>query len=103
MLIYPGPKVTFINEKVQRQVGASDCGLFSLAFATDLCHGLDPAHLKYDQGAMRQHYVNCLENGAMVPFPRTTQRVPFHLGCNKSTVAIYCICRLPYDKHEYVQ
>ena len=103
MLMYPGSKVTFINEKVQRQVGASDCGLFSLAFATDLCHGLDPVHLKYDQGAMRQRYVNCLENGAMVPFPRTTRRVPFHLGCNKSTVAIYCICRLPYDKDEYVQ
>ena len=33
----PGSKVTFINEKVQRQVGGSDCGLFSLAFATDLC------------------------------------------------------------------
>lgn len=77
MLIYPGSKVAFINEKFQRQVGASDCGLFYLAFATDLCHGLD--HIKYDQGAMRQHYVNCLENGAMVPFPRT-RNVPFHRG-----------------------
>ena len=103
MLMYPGSKVTFINEKVQRQVSASDCGLFSLAFATDLCHGSDPAHLRYDQGSMRRHYVNCLANGAMVPFPRTTRRVPFHLGCNKSTVAIYCTCRLPYDKDEYVQ
>ena len=76
---------------------------FHWPFATDLCHGLDPVHLKYDQGAMRQHYVNCLENGAMVPFLRTTRRVPFHLGCKKSTVAIYCVCRLPYDKDEYVQ
>ena len=41
MLMSPGSKVTFINKKVQRQVDASDCGLFSLAFATDLCHGLD--------------------------------------------------------------
>ena len=45
LLMCPGSKVTFINEKVQRQVGGSDCGLFSLAFATDLCHGLDPVHL----------------------------------------------------------
>jgi len=103
MLMYPGSKVTFINKKVQRQVGANDCGLFSLAFATDLCHGLDPVHLRHDQGSMRQHYVNCLENGAMVQFPRTTRRVPFHLNCNKSAVAIYCVCRLPYDKDEYVQ
>ena len=86
MLMYPGFTVNFINDKVQRQVGANDCGLFSLAFATDLSHGLDPVHLRYDQGSMRQHFVNCLENGAMVPFPRTTRSVPFHLGCNKSAV-----------------
>ena len=42
MLMYPGEKVTIVNEKVQRQVGGSDCGLFSLAFATDLCHGIAP-------------------------------------------------------------
>lgn len=101
MLIYPVSTVNFIKDKVQRQVGANDCGSFSLAFATD--HGLDPVHLRYDQGSMRQHYVNCLENGAMVPFPRTTRRVPFHLSCNKSAVVIYCVCRLPYDKGEYVQ
>ena len=103
MLMYSGDKVNFRNEKVQRQVSDKDCGLFSLAYATDLCHGLDPVNRKYDQGYMRQHYVNCLENGAMVPFPTTEKRVPYHLGCNKSSVAIYCVCRLPYDKEEYVQ
>ena len=102
MLMYPGDKVTFINEKVQRQVGGSDCGLFSLAFATDLCHGIDPTNQKYNQGSMRQHYVNCLENGAMSPFPKTEKRVPRHLGSIKSSVAIYCVCRLPYDREEYV-
>ena len=103
MLMYPGDKVTFINEKVQRQVGGSDCGLFSLAFATDLCHGIDPTNQKYNQGSMRQHYVNCLENGAMSPFPKTEKRVPRYLGSIKSSVAIYCVCRLPYDREEYVQ
>ena len=37
MLMYSGSKVTFINEKVQRQVGANDCGLFSL-FISDRIH-----------------------------------------------------------------
>ena len=103
MLMYPGDKVTFINEKVQRQVGGSDCGLFLLAFATDLCHGIDPTNQKYNQGSIRQHYVNCLENGAMPPFPKTEKRVPRHLGSITSSVAIYCVCRLPYDREEYVQ
>ena len=33
----------FMNEKVQRQMNSSDCGLYALAFATDLRHGIDPA------------------------------------------------------------
>ena len=89
MLMYPGDKVTFINEKVQRQVGGSDCGLFSLAFATDLCHGIDPTNQKYNQGSMRQHYVNCLENGAMSPFPKTEKRVPRYLG---SHLLLFTVC-----------
>ena len=103
MLMYPGEKVTIVNEKVKRQVGGSDCGLFSLAFGTDLCHGIDPTNQKYNQGSMRLHYVNYLENGTMSPFPKTEKRVSFHLGSKKSLVAIYCVCRLPNDKEEYVQ
>ena len=103
MLMFPGDQVTLVNEKVQRQVGSNDCGLFALAFATDLCHGLDPVNQRYEQGSMRQHYVSCLENGAMLPFPKTTRKVPLHISSKKLSVAIYCVCRMPYDKEEYVQ
>ena len=103
MLMFPGDQVTLVNEKVQRQVGSNDCGLFAMAFATDLCNGLDPVNQRYEQGCMRQHYVSCLENGSMVPFPKTTKKVPLHIGSKKSSVAIYCVCRMPYDKEEYVQ
>ena len=103
MLMFPGNQVTLVNEKVQRPVGINDCGLFALAFATDLCHGLDPVNQKYKQESMRQHYVSCLENGAIVPFPKTTRKFPSHISSNKSSVAIYCVCRMPYDKEEYVQ
>ena len=40
MMRHMGDAVTLVNEKVQKQLGASDCGLFALAFAPDLCHGL---------------------------------------------------------------
>ena len=36
MLFYQLDTVTFCNEKVQKQLGGSDCGLMALAFATDL-------------------------------------------------------------------
>jgi len=33
MILHTGPEVTFVYEKVQKQLGSSDCGLFALAFA----------------------------------------------------------------------
>lgn len=79
MLHHIGKVITFISVKVQKQVGGSDCGLFALAYATDLCYGLDSAYQQYDQGKMCQHYVHCLENKNVTPFPNTDKPVPFHL------------------------
>ena len=39
----------------------------------------------------------------MVPFPKTDKRVPFHLDCNSTSVSIFCLCRLPKDRQEYVE
>ena len=74
ILLHTGDQVMFINEKVQTQIGSSDCGLHSrlnkhtvanalaFAFATDLCHGIDPTSPRsYDQALMRQHYVKCFQ------------------------------------------
>ena len=103
MLFYQQDTVTFCNEKVQKQLGGSDCGLMALAFATDLCHGLDPATQRYSQFEMRQHFVSCLESGKMKPFPKTNRRVHCHLSCNRNSVPIFCLCRLPNNKQEYIQ
>ena len=103
LLMHTGGSILFTNEKVQKQINSSDCGLFALAFATDLCHGIDPVTQAYDQEKMRAHYVNCLDSLEMVPFPKTTRRVPYHLHNSKATVDIFCICRMPNDNQEYVQ
>lgn len=103
MMHHMGDAVTLVNEKVQRQLGSSDCGLFALAFAADLCHGLDPTNRSYDQAKMREHYISCLESRTITPFPTTTRRVPYHMDTKRITVPIFCECRLPNDKKEYVQ
>ena len=103
MLFFQQDTVTFCNEKVQKQLGGSDCGLMAFAFATDLCHGLDPATQRYSQFEMRQHFVSCLESGKMKPFPKTNRRVHCHLSCNRNSVPIFCLCRLPNNKQEYIQ
>lgn len=103
MLMHTRESVTFFNEKVQRQANDKDCGLFALAFSTDVCHGIDPATQSYDQVKLREHYVSCLDSRNMVPFPRTTRRVPYHLTTRNTTVPIFRVCRMPNDKKEYVQ
>ena len=40
---------------VQQQAGAADCGLFAIAFATDLAFGEDPVKISYEQSLMREH------------------------------------------------
>ena len=68
-----------------------------------LCHRVDPANEQYDQTVMRSHYVKCLESKAMIPFPKTTKRVPSEMTCIKTLVEIFCLCRQPNDHHQYVQ
>ena len=73
MLMQAGDSASFTNEKVQKQVNTSDCGLFAPAFATDLCYGLNNVMEAYDQQNMHPHYVRCLDFGEMVPFPKVSR------------------------------
>ena len=38
LLMHTGGSILFTNVKIQKQINSSDCGLFALAFATDLWH-----------------------------------------------------------------
>ncbi|KAI6660178.1 Gag-pol fusion protein [Oopsacas minuta] len=55
--------------ETQRQSGGTDCGLFSIAFATALCQGIDPHTCSFDQTQMRIHLHSCLEQLNMTLFP----------------------------------
>ena len=79
MLQYKGDEITVDVCNVVKQAGASDCGIFALAYATAVCHGLDPTALCFDQRKLRQHVVDCIENKFVTPFPVTrehSQRKP---------------------------
>ena len=83
---------------VQLQVGGSDCGLFSLAFATAAIQGLDPTSIKFDQSGMRNHLLRCLKEKDPKLFPTevmSVNREPKYLM--SYNVQIYCMCRLPDD------
>lgn len=78
--------INVINCK--RQKGGYDCGLFSIAYATDLCFGNDPSMKTYTQKSMRSHLLSCLAENQMCPFPseernmqkRVTSPLRFHFS-----------------------
>ena len=74
-LYSPDPAITPTIERaviVSQQKGGVDCGIFCIAYATDLLYGEDPAKIHYDQEKMRPHLIKCLEDNSLTPFPRAS-------------------------------
>lgn len=86
--------VNVIN--VQIQDGASDCALFALAMATDLCRDIDPIYVTYHQDKMRQHLAKSFEQLALSPFPSDINSSSEKCRViHTKMVEIYCIYRQP--------
>ena len=88
---------------VQRQSGGSDCALFAIAFATTLCMDDDPHTSSYNQSAMRSHLMNCFNRQQMSLFPAADRQQRSHRQrfISTQTVPVYCVCRLPWNKHDF--
>ena len=60
-------QVTMMNSC--KQEGYVDCGIFAIANATAIAHGVNPETVKFMQPLMRKHLMNCLEQETLTPFP----------------------------------
>ena len=65
-------KMKIKYQNVCCQEGYSDCGLFAIAFATDIAHGNNPEKIDYHQQKMRTHLLECFKSNFMSPFPRSS-------------------------------
>ena len=74
-----------------KQRGGSDCGLFSIAFATAICFKINPVAVDFRQEDLRGHLFMCLENRKMVPFPSRKKKIENCLS--KVKISVYCECR----------
>ena len=86
---------------VDRQNNSNDCGVFALAFATALCAGEDPQYLHFNtEGtSMRDHLLQCLENGAIQPFPsEMLKRRRARRDMKNDKIEVFCTCRSTEDK-----
>lgn len=99
LLCTPKSEITLQYMNVQIQTGANDCGLFALANATALCHGLDPTSCVYNQAKMREHFKHCLIQRRMEPFPLQKKRRVILRPAKEENFLVYCHCRLPWDRH----
>ena len=69
--VFP-PRSSLHIVSVQQQEGVHDCGLFSVAYATEVCLGRKPESVSFDQQLMRQHLINCLNEKHFQSFPKST-------------------------------
>ena len=86
------PNLRIKVAECQQQGNSVDCGLFAVAFATDLAADTDPTLKNFDASLMRSHLLNCLEANEMKPFPVTKKR---YKKCKPSLITqdVYCFCR----------
>ena len=83
--------------KVQQQVGGTDCGLFAIAMATELCNNTDPFTVWYHQEQLRIHLQKCFESQVLTSFPSTVRKETSRMQRVVLTlpVEVYCMCRQP--------
>ena len=72
-LVSPG---TIQLSEMQKQEGTRDCGLFSIAVALALLLGENPSTIRFKQGLMRDHLLQCYNNKQITSFPYA---IPPHL------------------------
>eukprot|EP00111_Clytia_hemisphaerica_P013051 TCONS_00038337-protein len=83
--------------KVLRQKGSTDCGLFCLAYATDIACGVLPDNECYLQDKFRKHLLSCLESNNIERFPRDNIENENAVFKAESTelIPVFCDCQLP--------
>ena len=72
---------------VKKQSNGSDCGVLAIAYAFDICSGVDPCSVRFDRSTIRPHLMTCLENcqvscipvlGEQENVPRKPKTVELH-------------------------
>ena len=56
---------------VKDKTNGFDCGLYSITFATSLAAGEDPSTIVYDSELLRSHFIECLSEKNIQPFPKS--------------------------------
>ena len=64
----------------------------AIAFVVDLCMGLEPANIRYDQSKMCSHLIQSFKNEVLTSFPSNAVQM---MKPVKVFIKVFCTCRLP--------
>ena len=76
----------------QKQMGANDCGLFTIANMVSLCNGEDLGRIRFLQHRMRDHLIKCFDDGRMCSFPQRKLDAEYIEAEQGTTISKYCNC-----------
>ena len=66
-------EVTFLP--VDKQTDGFNCGLFALGYASILLDGKSPVDARFVVNEMRNHFMKCLKDAHLYPFPTLEKAV----------------------------
>ena len=87
---------------VSKQLGATDCGLYTTAILTCLAHGNDPCIAVFKKEDLRSHLQQILETRQVKEFPSVQRRRRKSRILNTKVFEVHCICRMPDDGSKMV-
>ena len=80
---------------MQQQGNGYDCGIFAIAFATDIVYNHKPEQRTFNQSVMRKHLLAQLENKTITLFPQQAKRVKRRKEVTPR-FPLYCNCRVSF-------
>ena len=69
MVHVPSSDLHTVIMDVEKQSNSSDCGVLAIAYAFDVCSGMDLCTVRFDHSKIRQHLATYLENCQVSRFP----------------------------------
>jgi hypothetical protein len=93
----PAKKITVKVINVQQQCGSTQCGLFALAFASDLCADRDPFTRVYFESKFRSHLLKCFVAQEIDSFPSRERKNLPERSVTEVSLNLFCVCRQPEE------
>ena len=85
----------FCIMNVETQKDMVSCGLFAVAFATELCNRGDLVTASFDSKQLRSHLLSCLSNKMMTTFPKIGNIKPTEPIKRIIKERLICVCHMP--------